>query len=104
MVEMKRLGTKTASAKSPLLGVSASLLLALAQFLLPKRQMPIDYHLVLWMSLPVCVLWLALCIVLLYRFGAKSLWTLLGLPLILYWPFWLVVHGIPNCYWHHNCI
>jgi hypothetical protein len=39
-----------------------------------------------------------------YRFGRKSLWMLVATPPALYWPVWLVLNGIPACYWHGNCV
>jgi len=81
-----------------------SLLVALLGLLAPQRRMPIDFHLMLRLSLPAAGIWLATAIVSIFRFHKKALWMLLGAPLALYWPLWLIFNNIPACYWHGNCV
>lgn len=66
--------------------------------------MPINIHGVLWWSIPLTSLWVLTVCVSAYSFGRKSLWMLLAGPVALYWPVWLVLNGIPACYWHGNCV
>jgi hypothetical protein len=80
-----------------------SLLAALTGLLVPSRRMPIDFHLVFWLSLPLAGIWLATMVVSASRFRRKALWMLIGAPLALYWPVWLMCNGLPACYWHGNC-
>jgi hypothetical protein len=81
-----------------------SFLVALAGLLAPQRRMPIDFHMVLWLSLPFTGIWLAISIISVFRFHKKALWMLFGAPLALYWPLWLMFNRIPACYWHRNCM
>lgn len=69
----------------------------------PQRRMPLDFHLMFWLSLPLAVIWLATAIVSIFRFHKKALWMLIGAPLALYWPVWLMFNRIPTCYWRGNC-
>jgi hypothetical protein len=32
------------------------------------------------------------------------LWILVGAPMALYWPIWLLFHHFPSCYYSGNCI
>ena len=81
-----------------------SLLVALVGLLAPQRRMPIDFHIMLWLSLPLSGMWLATSIVSIFYFHKKALWMLLGAPIALYWPLWLMFNHIPACYWHRNCM
>jgi hypothetical protein len=81
-----------------------SFLVALVGSLAPQRRMPVDFHLMLWFSLPLSGIWLATAIASIFRFRQKGLWLLIGAPFALYWPVWLMFNHIPTCYWLHNCI
>lgn len=81
-----------------------SFLVAVVGLVAPQRRMPIDFHLMLWLSLPLAGIWLATSIVSIFRFHKKALWMLVGAPLALYWPLWLMFNRIPECYWHGNCV
>lgn len=70
----------------------------------PRRQMPIDFHSALWLSIPVAAFWALVIAVSARQFGKSALWMLLGAPLALYWPIWLLLNGVPACYWHGNCV
>jgi len=104
MVEVDRVNTKGKPTRHFQLALGVSLLAALIQVALPERTMPRDYHAMLWISLPLAGVWLIFTCGSFVYFGRKAVWMLLGSPLVLYWPVWLIVHGIPHCYWQRNCI
>jgi hypothetical protein len=81
----------------------ASVVLAFVDWVIPQTR-PIDFHAVLWLSLPLTCLWALMIALAAYRFGRKSLWMLVGVPLALYWPIWLLLNGIPACYWSGNWV
>ena len=80
-----------------------SVVLALWGWYAPQEQMPLDIHAMLWRSIPLACLWALIVAVSAYRFGRRALWMLLGAPLVLYWPMWLLLNGIPECYWRGIC-
>jgi hypothetical protein len=82
----------------------ASFVAAWFSWAAPGRGAPTDFHTILWWSLPLAFLWVSMVGVSAYRFGRKALWMLFGAPLALYWPVWLVLNGIPACYWRRNCV
>jgi hypothetical protein len=82
---------------------AVSFLLAFWGWSAPRWLMGLDYHAMLWRSIPLACLW-ALTVALSVRwFGRKALWMLLGGLLALYWPVWLALNGIPQCYWLGTC-
>ena len=81
----------------------ASFALACVSWAVPGRRMPVDIHAVLWWSVPVASLWLLTVGLSVYSFGKKGLWNLCAAPIALYWVVWLVLRGVPTCYWHGNC-
>jgi hypothetical protein len=83
--------------------MSCSSLIALVGWLAPQ-QMPIDIHSLLWYSLPLAGLWLGLLGLAGLWLRTKALWLLIGAPLALYWPIWLLLNGIPSCYWNRTCV
>lgn len=84
--------------------VAVSFVLAICSWIAPARQMPIDFHIVLWWSIPLATVWILMVAFSLYRFGKRALWMLLGAPLALYWFAWLLLKGLPACYQHGNCV
>jgi hypothetical protein len=80
-----------------------SIMVAGPDWILPTRQMPIDYYSMFRTSFPLALIWIVLLGFALYRFRLKALWLLLAAPLALYWPMWIVVHGLPSCYYVENC-
>jgi hypothetical protein len=70
----------------------------------PETTMPVDFHAALWVSIPLAFLWSAIFVFIALQFKKMALWMLLGAPLALYWPFWLLLHGIPSCYKLGNCV
>jgi hypothetical protein len=81
-----------------------SLVLAFSGWRAPQGRMPLDFHSMLWWSLPLAGLWMLIGAISAFRFRKRALWLLIGAPLALYWPFWLLLNGIPACYWHRNCV
>jgi hypothetical protein len=86
------------------LALTLSLIVAFIAWEAPQGRMPIDIHAILWLNLPLAALWLLITVISAFRFHLKALWLLLGAPLVLYWPLWMLVNGIPVCYWRGNCI
>jgi hypothetical protein len=70
----------------------------------PWVRMPLDVHNMLWISLPLAGVWLLMVAASFVRLKLKALWLLAGAPLAFYWPIWLLVNGIPPCYWMGNCV
>lgn len=84
--------------------VAVSFVLAYLGWQAPQVRMGLDFHSMLWWSLPLACLWTLTVAFSMGWFGRrKSLWMLLGAPLALYWPVWLVINGLPPCYWLGNC-
>ena len=84
--------------------LAASLVVAVVGWDAPQGQMPLNFHNMLWRSLPLAGIWLLMVIISAFRFRKKALWLLIAAPLALYWPVWLLFNGIPPCYWHGNCV
>ena len=82
--------------------IGASLVLAYLAWEGPQRTMPYGIHYALWRSIPFAGIWVVTVGFAFYYCGKAALWTLLGLPLAVYWPIWLLLNGIPECYWHGN--
>ncbi len=82
---------------------AASVLLAYFGWDAPQWRMPLDYHAMLWRSIPLACLWALTLALSVGWLGRKALWMLVGAPLALYWPVWLAINGLPPCYWLGNC-
>ena len=83
--------------------LGTSLAIALAGFSAPRGQMPLNYYAMVWRSIPLACLWAATAVVSLLKFRKRGLWVLLGALLALYWPLWLLMNGLPECYYSRNC-
>jgi hypothetical protein len=70
----------------------------------PTHQMPLDYSAITSRSVPLAVLWATFAIAAVFLFSRRALWLLIGAPVALYWPIWLLVHGYPACWYMGNCI
>ena len=81
----------------------ASVVVALLSWEWPQRQMPVNYNFIRLWSTPMAVLWASIVILSAIRIRKRALWMLLGAPLVLYWPIWFAIHGLPNCYWNATC-
>ena len=83
---------------------AASLFVAFLSHMIPARQMPLDYHAMIVVSIPLAVLWAILFVLCVWRFRMRGLWLIVGAPLALWWPVWMVLNHFPPCYYSHNCI
>jgi len=81
-----------------------SALLGVFGWIAPQRQMPLDFYRMLRISLPLAFAWVVLFGLALYRFRKKAFWLLLTAPMALYWPTWLLIFGLPSCYYNGNCV
>jgi hypothetical protein len=65
--------------------------------------LPVSNYLFLHISEGLCVLWVAIVIASVVRQGGRGLLTLIGLPLVVWWPVglrllvWLCNHGYNTC-------
>jgi len=97
------LGNSNANVHQFRILVAISFAAAYVGWAAPSRRMPLDFYNMMWWSVPLACLWVLTIGFSAYRFGKKALWMLLGAPLVLYWPFWLVLNGLPRCYYNGNC-
>jgi len=77
-----------------------SMLIAFFGWAAPTRQMPINYY----GSIPFAVTWALVLVFSLIRFKKRALWLLLGAPMALYWPIWLLFNQLPPCYHSRSCM
>ncbi len=82
----------------------ASLLAAILGNEIPARQMPLDYAAMITVSIPFAVAWGIIFAFCLWRYGKRGWWAIVGAPLALWWPFWMVFNHFPPCYYSHNCV
>ena len=81
------------------IALTASLIVDFLSFQIPVWQMPVDYRAMLTASIPLAIVWtilLALCI---WIFGKRGWWLIVGAPMALWWPLWLIVNHLPPCYY-----
>ena len=82
----------------------ASLAVAFLGISAPYTRMPIDYDAMIRKSIPFAIFWAVILAVCLWRYGKRAWWLLLGAPMALYWPIWLLFNHFPSCYYSHNCV
>lgn len=80
-----------------------SLVVAYMGWHAPNYRMPIDYDAIIWRSIPFAIAWVIVLAFCLWRCKKPGLWALLGMPMALYWPIWLLFNHLPSCYYLHNC-
>jgi hypothetical protein len=80
-----------------------SLIVAWMGWSAPNHRMPVDYGAMISRSVPSAVAWAAILGFFLWRFRMRGLCLLLGAPMALYWPIWLLFHQFPPCYYANNC-
>jgi hypothetical protein len=80
-----------------------SLLIAFFSWIAPADQMPLDYRAMIWRSIPFASAWLLVVMYALRRYKCLGLVLLLGAPIALYWPIWLMFNHFPPCYYAGNC-
>ncbi len=83
---------------------TASLLVAYLGHMIPARQMPLNYHAMITVSIPLAVVWTVLFALCVWRFRMRGMWLIVGAPLALWWPLWMVFNHFPPCYYSHNCV
>jgi hypothetical protein len=81
-----------------------SMLVAILSYQMPAQRMPLEYHAMLTVSIPLAVVWIAIFASCMWRYGKRGLWLILGAPFALWWPIWMAFHHFPSCYYSHNCI
>ena len=69
----------------------------------PSHTRPFGYHLMVSRSVPFAIAWALVLAFSCFRFKKRGLWLLLGAPMALYWPIWLVFNHFPPCYYSGNC-
>jgi hypothetical protein len=84
--------------------LTASLLVAYLGAKSPSYRMPLDYDAMISRSIPLAIGWAAIVGFSMWRYKKRGLWSLLGAPMALYWPLWLLFNHFPDCYYLHNCI
>jgi hypothetical protein len=82
----------------------ASLVIAYLGWAAPSYRMPLDYDAMISRSIPFAVSWITISAFSLWHFKKRGLWLLLGTPMALYWPIWLLFNRFPTCYYLHNCV
>ena len=87
--------------RNPLIAIG--LFAAVVSFALPNHRAPVDYDEILWLSLPLSLVWTLASAVCLRTHGKRGAWILLGLPFALFYPATLLIFGIPPCYWSGTC-
>jgi hypothetical protein len=86
------------------IALSASLIVAFLGFQIPARHWPRDYDAMITVSVPLAIVWAILFALCLWRSGRRGLWAILGAPVALWWPVWMIFNHFPPCYYAHNCI
>jgi FtsH-binding integral membrane protein len=81
----------------------ASFVAAYLSWSAPTYRMPIDYDAMISRSVPFAIAWVAILGFCFWRSKRRGLWLLLGSPMALYWPIWLLFNHFPPCYYLHNC-
>src|SRR5437879_2133762 len=66
-------------------------------------RMPLDYDAMISRSIPFAIAWAVILAFSLWRYKKRGLWLLVGAPMALYWPIWLLLNHFPPCYYLHNC-
>jgi len=66
--------------------------------------MPLDYDAMISKSVPLAAAWAAILVFCLWRYRKRGLWLVVGAPMALYWPIWLLFNHFPDCYYLHNCV
>jgi len=55
-------------------------------------------------SIPFATAWAAILAFCLWRYKKRGLWLLLGVPMALDWPIWLLLNHFPSCYYLGDCV
>ena len=86
------------------IGLIASLVIGYLGWQSHSYRMPLVYDAMISRSVPLAMAWALVLTVCLWRYKKRALWLLLGAPMALYWPIWLLLNHFPPCYYLHNCV
>ena len=86
------------------IALTASLVFAYSGSAAPSYQMPLDYDAMISRSIPFAIAWAVILAFCLWRYKQRGLWLLVGAPMALCWPIWLLFNHFPPCYYSHNCV
>ena len=86
------------------IALTGSLVIAFVGLESPSYRMPLDYDAMISRSIPFATAWAVLLALSLWRYKKRGFWLLLGAPMALYWPIWLLFNHFPPCYYLHNCV
>jgi hypothetical protein len=75
----------------------------LSQLDRPDSLNALDYDAMIWRSIPYASAWLLVVVYALPRYKWHGLLLLLGAPMALYWPIWLMFNHFPSCYYARDC-
>jgi hypothetical protein len=67
-------------------------------------RVPLDYDAIASKSIPFAIGWGLIAALAIWRYMKRGLWLLVGAPIALSWPVWLLFHRFPPCYYFHNCV
>lgn len=70
----------------------------------PSYRMPLDYDAMISRSVPFALAWALIFGFCLWRYQRHGLWLLVGTPMAVYWPIWLLFNHFPPCYYSGNCV
>ena len=84
--------------------IAVSLLAAFLSYYIPGRRMPLDFHAMLVFSIPFATVWSLLFVAAIWRLGRLGFWLVIGAPMALWWPVWMLFNHFPSCYYLHNCV
>ncbi len=84
--------------------VFVSLLIGFLGWIVPGLQSPLNYAAMLRLSIPCAIAWALVVTFALVRFRTRGLWLLIGAPMALYWPVWMLFNHFPPCYYRHGCM
>src|SRR5205085_253589 len=85
----------SAAVKPLKFGLALSFAIALGAAGMPSVAMSLGQHITeLWVFFPCGLLlscgWLAMTALFIEQYGKRGLWLLVGAPVALFWPFWIV--------------
>ena len=86
------------------IALTASLVFAYLGITAPSYSMPLDYDAMISRSIPFAIAWAVILGFCLWRYKKRGLWLLVGAPMALCWPIWLLFNHFPPCYYSHNCV
>jgi hypothetical protein len=81
-----------------------ALVLAYYGWSAPQYGMPLDYGAMTSRSVPSAIVWAAAVGFGLWRYRKRGLLFLVGTPMALYWPVWLLFNDFPQCHYLGNCV